>query len=325
MTPAEKQVRVAGMDSRKWKYVYATDYTNYEKHFTPLVMRSIEFPMYERLLTPALATDDMKFLFSILTGKNKLRTRSGQKATVVGRRMSGEMNTSLGNSWANFILCAFVMAQKGLDLDDFDGIFEGDDGLICSNVELTSADFRACGFDIKIERVRKPSEASFCGLIFADSGQTVRDPVRFFQKFGWVNTQIHSGQRVLDALMRAKALSALYETPACPIVSAAAWNVLHTTRHVDPRFVRDGYHDSYDIPRNESAVPKPSITSDTRHLFERMFGIDVSMQIELEAEFMRGDFSRMDSMLQQSSAITATRANGYMSVCRYSSIYVASG
>jgi hypothetical protein len=313
---------VLQLKDRGWRYYYATDYSSFEKHFTKLVMVNIEFVVYRHFLKKVLSKDNIEFLFNILSGPNKLRTRAGHKATVMARRMSGEMCTSLGNTLTNFILCAYVMHTKGIGLQGFDGLFEGDDGLIGSNVELSSEDFRSCGFDIKLSRVPNPCTSSFCGLIFPPSGQTIRDPLRFFQKFGWTSSCIHAGSRVMHELLRAKSLSALYETPNCPIISAAARRCLHVTHGHRARFIHDGYH-KVDITPGDFVIEP--IRDDTRVLFEQQFGIPVSVQVEAERLILQGRWEILSDLITMSSRHTKyepLRRIGAQHVSEYSRKYI---
>lgn len=322
VTPQERAQRVKRLAERKWKYYYATDYSSFEKHFTAEVMRNIEFVVYEHLLKGSVSREDRKFLYSILSGVNKLRTRQGHKATVQARRMSGEMCTSLGNTLTNFLICAYVMHSKGYGLDGFDGLFEGDDGLIASNVELNSDDFKRCGFDIKLERITNPCSASFCGLIFAESGQTIRDPMRFFQGFGWTSSFIHAGDAIMLELLKAKSLSALYETPACPLVSAAAQRCLITTKDSKARFTPDGYHV---IPSPDWRPEDVVIKNDTRVLFEQQFGIPVPEQVRVEREIMAGKWDSLSGLMDMSSRVSRARRTGYLAVRKYSDIFIYAG
>lgn len=323
LTPAERASRVRELENRHWSYYYSTDYSSFEKHFTKLVMENVEFVIYRHLLQKVVAVDDLNFLCNILSGRNKLRTRAGHKATVHARRMSGEMCTSLGNTLTNYLLCAYVMHTKGVSLDHFDGIFEGDDGLIGSNVELTSEDFRKCGFDIKIKAVEHACHASFCGLIFAESGQVIRDPRRFFQKFGWTGSFINAGDKVMNELLKAKSLSALYETPACPLISAAARRCLSITKQHKARFVLDQYHNKI---VDEAEVDKPvAISDDTRVLFERLFNIPVSVQVKVEEQIMKGRWEQLPALIDLASRVNHEDREGYLAVRQYSAKYIFNG
>lgn len=262
---------------------YGTDYTSFEKHFTKHVMNSIEFVLYDYML-PCMTPLEKKCLFSTLAGFNKLRSRSGFKATVEARRMSGEMCTSLGNGFTNLILTSYI---AHLRQGHVYGFVEGDDGLFATDFELSPEDYSNLGFEIKIIPYEKIGDASFCGMIFSESGEIIRNPVEFLAKFSWTSSCMGANEKVLRELLRAKALSCVYETPQCPIVGAAARYALDMTRDSAARFVFDGYHE---IPRDQIHVaefdPKPS----TRVQFEKLFHISVSDQIRIEQQLSSGNF-----------------------------------
>jgi len=272
------------------KYCYATDFTSFEKHFIPEVADAIEFQLYSHFLGTYLGADGLAVLHSALCGVNSLCTRSGVRVKVPGRRMSGDMWTSLGNGFTNLALAMFIAHSKGGHIE---GIFEGDDGLFVSDVPFTDEDYLNCGFTIKIEQVQDPCSASFCGLIFGESGQVIRDPYRFIQNFAWTHSCISAGPIVMDQLLRAKALSALNECPHCPIVSCLAHYALEKTQHVLPRFVDDGYH----LPCDISSIVPFDCHHDTRVLFEIMFGIDISLQLACEEAIRKGDMKALASLL----------------------------
>jgi len=268
-------------------FYYATDFTAFESHFTPEFLNVCECELYRWCLGD---TADCQFLCETLMGPNRMRTRSGVSAKVFGRRMSGDMCTSLGNGFTNLILAKFIAFEKGGELE---GYVEGDDGLFSSTVPLEKDDYLDLGFTIKIERVEDPCLASFCGLIFADSGQIVRNPFRFLMNFGWTSSFINSNTPVLLSLLRAKALSTIYETPNCPIVGAMARYAEQITRGVLPRFVADGYH----VPHDVVACPEFCPSADTCFIFECQYGISIELQLLCEKAIAHGDMSRLAQLL----------------------------
>jgi len=278
------KIRALRQAGRKY---YQTDFTAFESHFTPEVMRAVECELY----THCLANDkDAIFLCNVLCGENRMSTRTGVRASVKARRMSGDMCTSLGNGFTNLMLAKFLVSRKGGSLE---GFVEGDDGLFCTDVELLASDYEDLGFTIKIEEVADPCEASFCGMVFSDSGEIIRDPRRFMMGFGWTQSFISAGDGIMDELLRAKALSTVYETPQCPIVGAFGRYALSKTEGVVPRFVADGYH----VPRDVQNVPAYHPSHDTRLLFEREYGISISTQLLVEECVSRGDFSSVGSLV----------------------------
>jgi len=252
---------------------YSTDFTSFEKHFTAEVMESIEFVLYKYML-PFLSEEELHILLSTLSGTNHLSSRTGFRAKVKARRMSGEMCTSLGNGFTNLILATYLANQAGGVIS---GFVEGDDGLFVTDVELTPQGYADCGFEIKIKEEPDPCSASFCGLVFSQSGQIIRDPRKFVSKFGWSHSCLYAGEKVHRELLRAKALSACYETPHCPIVGVVARKALQETQGSKARFVEDGYHSVVGCE-----IPDFDPSPDTRVLFERLYHISVASQLHIE-------------------------------------------
>lgn len=263
---------------------FGSDYTAYESHFVKKVMESVEIKVYMKLLRnyPEFA----KVFCQTLTGKNRCRTRSGVRYTVQARRMSGELVTSLGNGITNWCSALFVATKKGAELH---GYVEGDDGIFSTTVALTAEDFARIGFTIKIVEIDDPCKYSFCGMIFADGGEIIREPCKFLCNFGWTQSFIHAGPRIMNELLRAKALSAIYETPQCPIVGVLARRALKLTEGFNPRFVEDGYHKTVIYAK----TPEFNPSHDTRVLFQELFGVGIELQIYIESLIEQGRMSEI--------------------------------
>lgn len=293
-TPAERMERVRALRKAGLRY-YQTDFTAFESHFTSEVMEAIECELYRHCLP--WCRDLEPVVIKTLLGMNKMRTRTGIRASVEARRMSGEMCTSLGNGFTNLVLAKFLAGEQGAELE---GLVEGDDGLFATEAHLTADAYAGMGFTIKIEEVADPCAASFCGMVFAESGEVIRDPVKFLATFGWTSSFISAGPKIMLELERAKALSSVYETPQCPIVGALARRALGDTRGVKPRYVDDGYKAR---PSDEEELPDFHPSPDTRELFARMYGISPSTQMAIEAEFEAGNFNVLDLLRGTSKAI----------------------
>lgn len=272
---------------------YQTDFTAFESHFTPEVMRACECLVYKHLMRDR--PEDAAFINAVLTGINRMRTRSGCRAHTRGQRMSGDMCTSCGNGITNWLLAEFLCAEQGHKLF---GFVEGDDGLFATEAVLRKEDYARLGFTIEIKEVRDPCEASFCGMVFADSGQIIRDPREFMSKFGWTQSFIHGRRRIMQELLRGKALSCCYETGQCPVVGAIARYALRQTRGVRPRFVDDGYH----VPPDEFVLETYNPSADTRQLFSQLYGVSVQSQVAAERAAMRGDFQMVGRLIPPSFA-----------------------
>lgn len=271
---SERWKLISGLISPGSKYAI-TDYTAFESSFASELMDSCECVLYRYMLQAVPGAGE--YVTKILTGKQRIRTRAGVSVTLKGRRMSGDMNTSLGNGFTNLMLMKFACHKLG---STFDGYVEGDDGVFAVQGELpVPAFFARLGFEIKLATVTDPRHGGFCGVIAADGG-SIRDPVRFFQNFGWTASCIEAGPTVMKQLLRAKAMSALQESPACPLVAAAAERALELTQGVEPRWEYDGYH----IPRVNYEHVHHEISPATRDLFHAMYRIDSHQQILLEQQ-----------------------------------------
>jgi len=215
---------------------FETDYSHFESHFIPEVMDALEMRLYEHAFSQF--PDVVNILNGALMGKNKCCFRDFT-ISILGTRMSGEMCTSLGNGFSNLMLARFVAHRKHGSII---GVVEGDDGLFSSSVPITSDDFRAVGFDIKILSHNDLLRTRFCGMTMSSDLCALTDPGEVFLNFGWSHSVMHLGsEKVRLGLLRAKALSLLYEHPRCPLVTALAKRALALTAGVLPRFGDDWY------------------------------------------------------------------------------------
>lgn len=284
-------------------------------------MESCEFQLYEYMLEEVMSEDDLKRMLATLGGTNVLNFR-GVRAKIKARRCSGELFTSLGNGFSNLMLILYIASEHGCDPDDLDGLVEGDDGLFALPFKPTVEEWGGLGFTIKeVHEYTDPGHAHFCGMIFSKSGQIIRDPIRFFQKFGWTHSDLFAGPAIMKGLLRAKALSAMYETPNCPLVAAVARHAIDLTEGVAPRVVEDGYHDySFIDSYNKSEIPEPAPTADTRQLFFEKFGVPPEEQVKIENLARRGDLSLLNTVVERLLSPQQRRDNYWYRV-RYVRVY----
>jgi len=270
---------------------YETDYSQFEKHFTPEIMLSLELILYKHMLLHF--PEAYKLIETALSGTNKCHYR-GFIIKILGRRMSGDMCTSLGNGFSNLMLFKFAAAVKG---GTAFGVVEGDDALFVSSVRLTTADFADLGFDIKILVHSTLYATSFCGMLQSEDGILLRDIGRVMPKFGWSFSPRRLGGHVVKmGLLRARALSLAYESPQCPILCALSKRALDLTSGSKPIFESDMHHQELqnwvslfgqEMMEKLSAGP----TLQARVDFFTHFGISVSAQIEAERLITKWDGS----------------------------------
>lgn len=271
-----------------------TDYSQFEKHFTPDVLHSIEFVLYRHMLQNFPGV--YRVIAAALAGQNKCVNKFFT-LTVLGRRMSGDMCTSLGNGFTNLMLAQFIAHEKGGVIT---GVVEGDDGLFFSSVPLTPEDFYRLGFTIKMLHHNDLLRTSFCGLVMSRDLSTMTDPFKVLVNFGWTNSpQMGGGHKVLGGLLRAKALSLAYEHPQCPILSKLAMRVLSQTEQFSPRYSQ-GWYDQQLIRetslfKEETArMLEQGPSSSTRRDFAAHYGVPVHIQLEVENEIDRWSCGPLD-------------------------------
>ncbi len=277
-------LRAAGL------HYYENDYKAFESHFVVEVMNVLELKLYRWCL--ADDPEDAEKLCAVIGGHNSLHTRAGVKWRIRARRMSGDMCTSLGNGFSNLMLILFIVSQKGGSVN---GFVEGDDGLFATDVTLSAKDFEELGFTVEIHEVSDPTDAHFCGCCCTAAGEIIKDPRRVFTGFGWTHSAIHAGNKVMDELLRSKALSLCYEAPNAPIVGVLARVALSLTEGMDAR-KEDGTWKSapadFDGP---TGAFEPSV--EARQKLERLFGISVSVQLLAEEAIRAHDFPRLSNLI----------------------------
>jgi hypothetical protein len=277
----------------------ATDYTSFEASFIPVVMEAIEMELYDFMLQN-VAFDYENDLIHSLVEKNILES-AGLTAILMGRRMSGEMNTSLGNGFSNLMVNLFVLSEKGCT--DVSGVIEGDDGLFVFQGPVPSTeDYLRLGFEIKLEEHQHYNEASFCGVVFAEEvGDNLMNPFRVLGTACWAAADYWAAKpENLRQLQIAKALSLLAQLPGCPVVqSVAEWQL--RTANYDPKEKNEilkwvlqrnstNWWERFVYLETSGAVldPRP-VAQASRELVAKKYGLSVAHQEELEKLFYEAD------------------------------------
>lgn len=274
------------------KYI-ATDYTSFEALFDSILMDCVEFELYD-FMTEFLPGGEefMELCRDVIGGRNRCQFKRFA-VEVTATRMSGEMNTSLGNSFANLMLMLFACKEAGSKAY---GVVEGDDGLfrIEGPVPKTSF-FEDMGLIIKLQEFDKLEHASFCGLVFdIDNLVICADPLKTMTSFGWASRNyLRVRNSRIQALLRCKALSLAYQYPGCPIVGELAHHVLRRTSHVrksqidsliNSRLVTTWRREQY-LEAVAHDIPYKPVANSTRFLVEDVFGCPVSTQLYYEKYF----------------------------------------
>lgn len=272
------------------------DFTTYEAHFHTHFKTICEWAYYSHMTQNLNIHDDLMNLLKIGSIKNRLIFK-WVTALLEGCRMSGEMDTSLGNSFTTMMITRFLVYDND-KLATIKDNYEGDDSLFTvspSTAAPTRQDYLDLGLDVKILVHKELSEASFCGLVFdPEDLVVVTDPRKVLCNTGWSDKKyVNSGSHVLGALLRSKAYSIAYQYAGCPILSSFAQYLLRVTSKVKEdkvlktvnnmsMWMRESRLEAIRFKEQAIHIDPPG---KTRGLVEKLYGISIAEQLELEYYF----------------------------------------
>lgn len=277
--------------------IYSGDFTAYESHFTSEMMEMIEFEVYDYLCSQNEKAQEINELFKkVISGTNVIKFADAT-VTVDATRMSGEMNTSLGNGIVNLIIINFICEE--LYNSSVKAVVEGDDSLYKTEADLKTQDYVDCGFTCKLEKHECINTASFCGLIFdEDSEVVIADPIKYILKTPWINRRwLNSSMETKLALYKSRALSLLWQFPGCPIINSYAKYLYRMTVNykIRPSILNEYKWNQemlsvmklavYDEQTLYSKMPKKEVTFGTRMIMEQVFDIPIGDQLYMEKFF----------------------------------------
>jgi hypothetical protein len=152
-------------------FVYEGDFSRYDGH-TEIEALEAEMELYEHLGVDAETIHQLRKQF-----KTVGKTGNGVKFTCTGKRASGVINTTMGNTLCGMML--FSSFFQGWDQSDYFVIQLGDDNLIFTKVEIDSNQLvRHCEkAGHKLELVERGNDRAaydateFCSSIFWDIGE----------------------------------------------------------------------------------------------------------------------------------------------------------
>jgi hypothetical protein len=263
-----------------------TDYTAFESHFVAEFMRICEFELYSHAvsLLPE-GKHFMSLMNGVVAGLNLIDFKF-VRASIQATRMSGEMNTSLGNGFSNLMLFLFLTRKCA----DVDCLVEGDDCLgRYVGPKLTTEDYAKLGFTVKIDYFSDPCLASFCGQVFdVEDRIIITDPIKQILNLGWAHIMYtNASSKTKNGLLRSKSLSLLYQFNGCPILTSLCQCMLRLTSGVKP--VVDASESKYrqnwirNVIKEKILIKKPSLR--TRYIMMLKYGISISSQLDLESYF----------------------------------------
>lgn len=273
---------------------FVTDYTSFEASFGSEFLDACEGELYRYMLEDF---EEMPHIVKFMTGKHRCRFREFV-LTVLGTRMSGDPNTSLGNGFSNLMLMLFMCHKRNITCE---GFVEGDDGLFAFSGEPDFSIITRLGFDLKFEPHSTPFTSSFCGLLLSQSLACFTEPVFEIIKFGWTMSSLRHSQKlsVRRGLLRAKALSLFYCHPRCPMITALALRYIALTKNEFALFSSNYWEktivdETIKYEHEARLEYERGISIQDRLDFSKLFSISLPVQYAFEEYISTAGFEPLD-------------------------------
>lgn len=220
--------------------------------------------------------------------KSKGVTRGGIRYHVTAKRMSGDLNTALGNSVLNWAMLQSFVDLHGLDVSIF---LDGDDSLmICERQELPdlAAHCLKYGMATTVEIVDDIHHAEFCQsrLIYTRQGPVmVRNPWKTLDVLTKCPRKVEPEWRA-QGVLAATALGELMQAPAVPVICVAA-SVMARYAGETPIFITPDEWGRFSVYRTDTIIEDVDDTA--RVELERAWGMTISEQLAIEAHYRSFD------------------------------------
>lgn len=289
------QVERATLFMSKWRnfddpVVVSLDASRFDKHVS-IEMLKLEHRVYIRCCNDPHFRKLLSWQL-----RNKCRTSKGLRYKVAGRRMSGDMNTALGNC---VIMIAMLMAWLR-DCSKFDILDDGDDALVfLERVDLerllarVESDFLNYGFKVRVEGVfDSPHKVEFCQskIIEYEVGKYkfIRDPWKVMST-AMAGARHWSQLGARRRLVKAVGLCERVLNLGVPILQAYADALLRNSGRVMPLFMGEESSIMIRVRRelrtlglNLHGVRSANITDEARLSFYEAYGVTSEEQITIE-------------------------------------------
>lgn len=229
---------------------------------------------------------------------NRGHTSGGIKYVCPGGRMSGDMNTALGNCLLMTLIVAVVMADVGLSPKHWDMMCDGDDTLIFMSRDhlddfMRRHTFAESGMTIKLEGISQDiHDIPFCqGKVVhtADGLKFVQDPIRSMSR-ALVSTRHFTHAKAINAVLGQIGLCELAINMGVPVLQEFALAMIRNSGGAVPKtaaITGRVFKAQREFKSHGGKVTALPITAQARSTFGQAFGISELEQVELEELFKR--------------------------------------
>jgi len=280
-----------------FKYFIQLDYSSFESGFSSEYTDAVECNLWRHMLknNPVILGLVMKCYYQVRGGIKiprieKLRNKY-YSASVSGTRMSGEMWTSLANSFSNYMNFRFICKTKNIL---WDGYFEGDDAICGMDSDaLVESDFTDLGFRIKFKIDNNLEDTSFCGSYFNILEEKLIQPPEQIARLCWTHSvrYLYAKRDTLNQLLRMKAMSGFCLGKHTPIFGPMCRQILKIINidgkircedsniYWEQLMLDEIEHYKFDI--------ECEITMSSRLFYATKFNIPINLQLIIEDQIKR--------------------------------------
>lgn len=284
---------------------FVADYTSFECVPNKLMMRLGEHRVYRQLLPR-----EYHFLLDVIERGGTLRAQNGFSIRTPAVQYSGRYTTSLSNTIRNKLLMDSVAEYIGVGVNNYRGVYEGDDSLTAWPAGTTQEQIcdalGKLGVAAEMARYDKIGQAGYCSMYWNDNYELICDPLKVIATFPFTTSACASREANIPALAAAKAMSLAYRSPGCPIVSAVVrryiqgYGLMETRNEYERKWFRQF---TKQITTHTHSIRKQATlrvqfnrwdlvrepTNEQRLLFWEIFGIDPIDQKIAERKILEED------------------------------------
>nr|WPR18384.1 MAG: RNA-dependent RNA polymerase [Skomarfal virus 39] len=249
-------------------FVYLIDHSKFDSRVNWRLLR-MEHRFYLNIFPDPFLEYLLKFQIN-----NKGRSRNGLKYQCLGRRMSGDANTALGNCVINYALLRIKFGPLAIIYLD------GDDSVVFTEHIVNDLNFEDTGMVSKIQIVRHFQEIEFCQArpVMTSLGWLMcREPMRALNRALW---KLGTVPKDLHNYLATIGIGEGLCSPEMPIISV----ISKVYRSLGGKYK---IHYSQYRPDTMACVKKFLMpTHSSRVSFANAFDLDVKVQICIENEIL---------------------------------------
>lgn len=259
---------------------FCLDHSAWDAHVSVRHLQA-EHSLYKKIFPDPLLARLLKAQL-----RNRGSTAKGTRFYTPGTRMSGDMNTGLGNSLLNAAILRLWLKDSGVRGSVY---VDGDDSVVvvdaadCSRLKPVKEWMATMGMETKLEIAWDLESCEFCQCRPVWDGvgwRMVRNPVRVLERIGW-SVQPNSSAKFCARLIRTIGECELALSMGVPVLQVLA----EVVRDAGSGALWSGYEGWYQARLERykpgRAVPK-EITQEARLSFEAAWGWSVSEQLAAE-------------------------------------------